>query len=56
MTSRDWVPSTPISIWDGYKVGNIMDGLEYDYKENGPIKVKVDIIKDLRIPRAVKPK
>ena len=41
--------STPIYA-DGYKVG-IVDGLEYDYKENGPIKVKVDIIKDLRIPQ-----
>lgn len=38
---------------DGYKVG-IVDGLEYDYKENGPIKVKVDIIKDLRIPQGSK--
>lgn len=46
--------STPIYA-DGYKVGTV-DGLEYDYKENGPIKVKVDIIKDLRIPQAVKPK
>lgn len=41
--------STPIYA-DGYKVGTV-DGLEYDYKENGPIKVKVDIIKDLRIPQ-----
>ena len=40
--------STPIYA-DGYKVGTV-DGLEYDYKENGPIKVKVDIVKDLRIP------
>ena len=31
-----------------------MDGLEYDYKENGPIKVKVDINKDLRIPQGSK--
>lgn len=46
--------STPIYA-DGYKVGTV-DGLEYDYKESGPIKVKVDIIKDLRIPQAVKPK
>ena len=38
---------------DGYKVGTV-DGLEYDYKENGPIKVKVDIIKDLRIPQGSK--
>ena len=43
--------STPIYA-DGYKVG-IVDGLEYDYKENGPIKVK-DIIKDLRIPQGSK--
>ena len=44
--------STPI-YEDGYMVG-IVDGLEYDYKENGPIKVKVDIIKDLRIPQGSK--
>lgn len=44
--------STPIYT-DGYKVGTV-DGLEYDYKENGPIKVKVDIIKDLRIPQGSK--
>lgn len=44
--------STPIYA-DGYKVG-IVDGLKYDYKENGPIKVKVDIIKDLRIPQGSK--
>ena len=44
--------STPINA-DGYKVGTV-DGLEYDYKENGPIKVKVDIIKDLRIPQGSK--
>lgn len=44
--------STPIYA-DGYKVG-IVDALEYDYKENGPIKVKVDIIKDLRIPQGSK--
>ena len=44
--------STPIYA-DGYKVG-IVDGLEYDYKENGPIKVKVDIIKDLKIPQGSK--
>ncbi len=44
--------STPIYA-DGYKVGAV-DGLEYDYKENGPIKVKVDIIKDLRIPQGSK--
>ena len=44
--------STPIYA-DGYKVGTV-DGLEYDYKENGPIKVKVDIIKYLRIPQGSK--
>ena len=44
--------STPIYA-DGYKVGTV-DGLEYDYKENGPIKVKVDIKKDLRIPQGSK--
>lgn len=44
--------STPIYA-DGYKVGTV-DGLEYDYKENGPIKVKVDIVKDLRIPQGSK--
>ena len=44
--------STPIYA-DGHKVGTV-DGLEYDYKENGPIKVKVDIIKDLRIPQGSK--
>lgn len=44
--------STPIYA-DGYKVGTV-DGLEYDFKENGPIKVKVDIIKDLRIPQGSK--
>lgn len=44
--------STPIYA-DGYKVGTV-DGLEYDYKENGPIKVKVNIIKDLRIPQGSK--
>lgn len=44
--------STPIYA-DGYKVGTVY-GLEYDYKENGPIKVKVDINKDLRIPQGSK--
>jgi phospholipid/cholesterol/gamma-HCH transport system substrate-binding protein len=44
--------STPIYA-DGYKIGTV-DGLEYDYKENGPIKVKVDINKDLRIPQGSK--
>ena len=40
--------STPIYA-DGYKVGTV-DGIYYDYAKNGPIKVKVDITKDLRIP------
>ena len=40
--------STPIYA-DGYKVGTV-DGIDYDYAKNGPIKVKVDITKDLRIP------
>lgn len=44
--------STPIYA-DGYKVGTV-DGMDYDYKENGPIKVKVDINKDLRIPQGSK--
>lgn len=44
--------STPIYA-DGYKVGTV-DGMEYDYKDNGPIKVKVDINKDLRIPQGSK--
>ena len=44
--------STPIYA-DGYKVGTV-DGMEYDYEENGPIKVKVDINKDLRIPQGSK--
>ena len=44
--------STPIYA-DGYKVGTV-DGMEYDYKENGPIKVKVDINKNLRIPQGSK--
>ncbi len=40
--------STPIYA-DGYKVGTV-DGVDFDYTKNGPIKVKVDITKDLRIP------
>ena len=40
--------STPIYA-DGYKVGTV-DGIEYDYAKNGPIKVQVDITKDLRVP------
>ncbi len=41
--------STPIYA-DGYKVGTV-DAVDYDYAKNGPIKVKVDIAKDLRIPQ-----
>jgi len=44
--------STPIYA-DGYKVGTV-DGIEYDYSKNGPIKVKVDITKDLRVPAGSK--
>ena len=44
--------STPIYA-DGYNEVTV-DGMEYDYKENGPIKVKVDINKDLRIPQGSK--
>lgn len=44
--------STPIYA-DGYKVGTV-DGIEYDYTKNGPIKVKVDITKDLRVPAGSK--
>lgn len=40
--------STPIYA-DGYKVGTV-DAISYDYKENGPIRVTADIVKDLRIP------
>ncbi len=40
--------STPIYA-DGYKVGTV-DKVDYDYSGNGPIKVKADINKDLRIP------
>lgn len=40
--------STPIYA-DGYKVGTV-DQLDFDYSGKGPIKVKVDIVKDLRIP------
>ena len=40
--------STPIYA-DGYKVGTV-DVINYDYKENGPIRVTADIVKDLRIP------
>lgn len=44
--------STPIYA-DGYKVGTV-DAISYDYKENGPIRVTADIIKDLRIPAGSK--
>lgn len=40
--------STPIYA-DGYKVGTV-DGIEFNYGETGPIKVKADINKELRIP------
>lgn len=40
--------STPIYA-DGYKVGTV-DGVAFDYKDAGPIKVKANISKDLRIP------
>ena len=40
--------STPIYAV-GYKVGTV-DKVDYDYSGNGPIKVKADINKDLRIP------
>ena len=40
--------STPIYA-DGYKVGTV-DAVDYDYSKGGPIKVKADITKELRIP------
>lgn len=40
--------STPVYA-DGYKVGTV-DAVEFDYSHSGPIKVKADISKDLRIP------
>lgn len=40
--------STPIYA-DGYKVGTV-DGIDFDYSKGGPIKVKADITKELRIP------
>ena len=40
--------STPIYA-DGYKVGTV-DDVEFDYGQSGPIKVKADINKELRIP------
>ncbi len=44
--------STPIYA-DGYKVGTV-DGVDFDYSGSGPIKVKCDIVKDLRIPEGSK--
>lgn len=41
--------STPVYA-DGYKVGTV-DAVDFDYKQSGPIRVKVDINKDLRIPK-----
>ena len=40
--------STPIYA-DGYKVGTV-DAVDFDYAQSGPIKVKADITKELRIP------
>ena len=44
--------STPIYA-DGYKVGTV-DAIEFDYGQEGPIKVKADIDKALRIPAGSK--
>lgn len=41
--------SSPIYA-NGYKVGTV-EAVDFDYNQSGPIKVKVDIIKDLRIPK-----
>lgn len=41
--------STPIYA-DGYKVGTV-DAVDFDYSQSGPIKVKADINKDLRVPK-----
>ncbi len=41
--------STPIYA-DGYKVGTV-DAVDFDYAQTGPIKVKADITKELRIPK-----
>ncbi len=41
--------STPIYA-DGYKVGTV-DAVEFDYAQSGPIKVKADIDKNLRVPK-----
>ena len=44
--------STPIYA-DGYKVGTV-DKVDFDYSGDGPIKVKADINKELRIPAGSK--
>ncbi len=41
--------STPIYA-DGYKVGTV-DAVDFNYAQSGPIKVKADIDKNLRIPK-----
>lgn len=41
--------STPVYA-DGYKVGTV-DAVDFDYSQSGPIKVKADISKELRIPQ-----
>ncbi len=41
--------SSPIYA-NGYKVGTVEE-VDFDYNQSGPIKVKVDIVKDLRIPK-----
>ena len=41
--------STPVYA-DGYKVGTV-DAVDFDYGQTGPIKVKADINKELRIPK-----
>ena len=41
--------STPIYA-DGYKVGTV-DAVDFNYSQDGPIKVKADIDKNLRIPK-----
>lgn len=41
--------SSPVYA-DGYKVGTV-DAVDFDYAQSGPIKVKVDIDKNLRIPK-----
>lgn len=42
-------PSTPIYA-DGYRVGVVKDVI-FDYDQKGPVKVKVDINPELRIPK-----